>query len=1043
MEHVLRYFMQLAEEETQRSIDAAAAQIDTSLASLLDFEDLEAEETPESLMLSTIGGSSDSKKRIERQLITPTLKFLWETFRTVLEILRNNTKLEDLYRDTALRAFAFCSKYKRSAEFRRLCDILRNHIQSQTKYDPKWKDREPPTPESLQAHLETRFAQLGTATDMELWQEAYRTVEDVHSLVMTMKKQPRPASMAAYHAQLAKIFWVADNGLFHAYATSRLFSITRTMKAHQDPAELQLLASRAVVAALAIPPVNPVLDVNLLEYDLEHEKTKRMAVRAAPSAAPRAAPLPPPPLTHTPPPPLPLPSPPSTPSSAPLSPPPLPLLAPTLPPPAPYTLPHRHLPPPTAVRDRHSRPLPPPTHPGPRLPARSQPRAVSQSMLAFPTNASRVELLDDIRSKGLLTLALPEVRQLHDMMENAFVPLDLSAQAAPLLQVLQEMGEPLAQYDLALRRLVALRVLQQMERVYLTIRIDHVGRAITLLPWAELETLILWAVKRELLTMRIDYKNGTINQRRAKADATASNEVREKLSRFASSLEAVSERLHAVDIERRKAEARARLYGSIDAGVEEEHQKILSRRLVIERRKEEQERVMMEEEKERARVKAIKQREEEAEEKARLASEAQRRDVERLQKERDEEEAAQMRKLAEQVAEQRKEMKVTKKKGQDPSTKVETDVDKLLTKDKKELLREQQALMMDERSEFEKRLESMAKRHDHMERARRQEERALLLLAFDDEQAADRAAHEARTEELKAQMRETREHDLAEKKRFARMGAAVKDFTERMLSARAVAHEAVVEAWREEQARLREEARKEAERIEAEERARERALEAARRAAEAEEARRIQASQEAQRKKREEEEERLRVQEKQKQREKEMEEKARQAEDQRRLDRLAERQKAGTAWGEEDTEEPSLPQLRARGNGDAAAKEEAGAAAKEAAAGAGGWTRAPERRDRPAPSDRWEQHRMGEDRPVGTRHEEEPRHGGDRREARRDRPPPPRDGPGAPRLLEAMRPAALAHRHRPPPPCPLLIHIIGCDRRRHGRRRRPLVSRAA
>ena len=66
MEHVLRYFMQLAEEETQRSIDAAAAQIDTSLASLLDFEDLEAEETPESLMLATIGGAGDSKVRRAR-----------------------------------------------------------------------------------------------------------------------------------------------------------------------------------------------------------------------------------------------------------------------------------------------------------------------------------------------------------------------------------------------------------------------------------------------------------------------------------------------------------------------------------------------------------------------------------------------------------------------------------------------------------------------------------------------------------------------------------------------------------------------------------------------------------------------------------------------------------------------------------------------------------------------------------------------------------------------------------------------------------------
>ena len=36
---------------------------------------------------------------------------------------------------------------------------------------------------------------------------------------------------------------------------------------------------------------------------------------------------------------------------------------------------------------------------------------------------------------------------------------------------------------------------------------------IQVLPWEQIESLLLWAVKRELLTLRIDYKSRTINQR--------------------------------------------------------------------------------------------------------------------------------------------------------------------------------------------------------------------------------------------------------------------------------------------------------------------------------------------------------------------------------------------------------------------------------------------------------------------------------------------------------------------------------------------------
>ena len=67
-------------------------------------------------------------------MVTPWFKFLWETYRTTLDILRNNSRLEALYAMTAARAFGFCLTYKRTTEFRRLCDILRNHLANLNKY---------------------------------------------------------------------------------------------------------------------------------------------------------------------------------------------------------------------------------------------------------------------------------------------------------------------------------------------------------------------------------------------------------------------------------------------------------------------------------------------------------------------------------------------------------------------------------------------------------------------------------------------------------------------------------------------------------------------------------------------------------------------------------------------------------------------------------------------------------------------------------------------------------------------------------------------
>lgn len=71
---------------------------------------------------------------------------------------------------TAHRAFAFCLQHKRTNEFRRLCEILRNHLANLNKYRDQRDRPDLSQPESLQLYLDTRFEQLKVATELELWQ---------------------------------------------------------------------------------------------------------------------------------------------------------------------------------------------------------------------------------------------------------------------------------------------------------------------------------------------------------------------------------------------------------------------------------------------------------------------------------------------------------------------------------------------------------------------------------------------------------------------------------------------------------------------------------------------------------------------------------------------------------------------------------------------------------------------------------------------------------------------------------------------------------
>ncbi|KAI4869488.1 hypothetical protein F4820DRAFT_406755 [Hypoxylon rubiginosum] len=269
IELVLKKFIELAADkvtEAQKKADEVQSSIDANATASID--DLEASETPESILLATVSGEQ-SRDRTERAVVTPWLKFLWEAYRTVLDILRNNARLELLYQSTATQAFDFCLKYQRKTEFRRLCELLRNHVQTAAKYSSQMHAINLNDADTLQRHLETRFQQLNVAVELELWQEAFRSVEDIHTLLNLSKRPPKNIMMANYYEKLTRIFLVGENYLFHAAAWSRYYTLLRQSsmlvatgqsKKSDNPsaseADLQKAASFVLLSALSIPVIS-------------------------------------------------------------------------------------------------------------------------------------------------------------------------------------------------------------------------------------------------------------------------------------------------------------------------------------------------------------------------------------------------------------------------------------------------------------------------------------------------------------------------------------------------------------------------------------------------------------------------------------------------------------------------------------------------------------------------------------------------------------------------------------------------------------------
>jgi len=127
LENVVKYLIEQSEAACKVAKDETSGDVPVD-----DLDDA----TPDAnnlMLLSTMTADPAQVQR-ESTVLLPKIKFLWEAYRAVLDILKSNSKLERLYHATSVRALKFCAEYKRRTEFRRLCDLLRMHLQNLQKY---------------------------------------------------------------------------------------------------------------------------------------------------------------------------------------------------------------------------------------------------------------------------------------------------------------------------------------------------------------------------------------------------------------------------------------------------------------------------------------------------------------------------------------------------------------------------------------------------------------------------------------------------------------------------------------------------------------------------------------------------------------------------------------------------------------------------------------------------------------------------------------------------------------------------------------------
>eukprot|EP00750_Incisomonas_marina_P022235 INCI4951.1.p1 GENE.INCI4951.1~~INCI4951.1.p1 ORF type:complete len:924 (+),score=232.76 INCI4951.1:99-2870(+) len=278
----LRAVVQHLINVSQEKLDAAKAECAKQIAdnAVSRVERFGAVNT----ILSQVSLDTD-EDRLKRLIVQPWVIFLWESYRSSLELLRNNQALHAQYHTLAVAAYDFCVDNSCQHEFKRLCEIVRRHYQNIVDDNAKPEAQLALWEKKIKVHgvridsnfierqLLTRFSQMEHSASLELWTEVWRTIQDIHDIIASTPRELKPKIRAEFYLKASRVFLQSGNPLFHAYALSKHYALSKAFNRGITPEQLAEIASALLLATISVNVTN----LNIV-YGAENVEQKNRAI---------------------------------------------------------------------------------------------------------------------------------------------------------------------------------------------------------------------------------------------------------------------------------------------------------------------------------------------------------------------------------------------------------------------------------------------------------------------------------------------------------------------------------------------------------------------------------------------------------------------------------------------------------------------------------------------------------------------------------------------------------------------------------------------